>query len=1529
MGQRITGAKVKGTCRRFLAVFGGSMVLAVVALGGMAAPAQADLLGGTVNSLGALTGVPGTPASSLDAAFKESPANLAAALACPVVKGVAGVTSGVPVVGTVVDQLPTVICAVNILGYAYRTTYVRPDGTKVVRIFHALAGVPTLLDVTGDGVPDFTGTLTVSLTLNGISLNVTRLLLPASTPVSVEAVALDPATPQTYVGFGEDGTTSGTGGSWTTSINVFGIGGGSVDLGLGMNTSLGRPSTLGLLGEVLSGNTADAPTTTSRGDVFFTPVPSQLTTEIKVSQGRQEAIVTSPTPSTVNAHVNLITSSDEKDIDGTIDQLPTSVDVVHETQAGHETTTYTANAPVNQVNVDYHDHMGSTIPTAARFTANHVPTGLTLDQVAQTTSLTTAGGSVGSIFASVAELAADAAVGSTPPTPALPSTPDFAAYRESVAGFTAEAQFSGLVSAVYTASPVSATVTANTANEALLTYQKDIAGGPAKASVDITKIPSQVTVAMDPTGKVTYGASSDISSIVAKASNLPQFPTVPGGSQQLQNVGVTITGVPQALSGGMAANGELVFAAGTAAGGPAGDPQAGGLGSIGVTASSASAPALTIPGTPDYAAYRQDASGFNVAGQFSGLAKIDVLPTPLNATVTTNAANEALLTYEKDTAAGAAKASVDVNKIPSQVTVGMDPTGKVTYGASSDITSIVATASGLPQFPTVPGSSQQLQKVGIAITGVPQALSGGMAANGELVFAAGTAAGGPASDPQGGGLGSIGVTAASANAPALTIPGTPDYAAYRQDASGFGVAGQFSGLGKIDVLPTPLNATVTTNAANEALLTYERDTTAGAAKASLDINRIPSTVAVSMDPTGRIAYGASSDIGSIVATASGLPQFPTVPGTSQQLQNVGVTITGVPQALSGGMLANGELRFDAGTAAGGPAGDPDAAGLGAIEATASSASAPSPTIPGTASYAAFKQDDSGFAGHVKLGGPGGTPVVSHVDILPSPVDATIDSSALQQVGINADRNVGGRQLNVSGTLASTISELHLFQTNDSSGTSYELDSGGGAVQSFTLSGTAGGGALPHGVTSFGFGLHDVPPAAKVTIGSGASDLVSARFGAFDTGHNFVPGPIGEITASINGGSAPTSYTDSRGVAYTGTDGLRAALDSANNIINAGFDLHGLRGLSFGSQPFTQAGIDIDPARGRPMALGFSQQQASGPDLTATGIIDKLPANLTLKIQPSADVPIQYSAGGVINELEVQTNYGMSSGVPKAIVRVNSIPKNFTVCFRTDGQPPSCEPSNAFDAGNGNAHRLIGAAFETDQSANPSVHLDACFDSGNPCGTGTKELTVDVPNIPNTLEMEFGATAQVGSGPDFQATCIDPYNHFSLAHPIDSAENAASMIGCIASFPVTWLAAVIGGTGASAQAWMNTAGQPLNATAVYTDPVGGIFTQPVVLTFTLPTLSADRFYTDDAVTLGGGFTSTHSGTLACAGGGLNLATAIGIPVHSFDIGFLVDPINSIISDLNDLPDVDIPSIPTSVTFGGQSEPISFDLIPSFC
>jgi hypothetical protein len=1527
----------------FIAAVSGALVLALAAAAGVAAPAQADLLGGVGSALGGVTGVPGTPASSLNAAFTSSPANLVQALACPIAKGVAGVTSGIPGVSVVTDQLPTVICALNIVGYAYRTTYIQPNGTKLVRYFHALAGVPTLLDVNGDGVPDFTGTLTVSLTLNGISLNISRLLLPASSQVSIEAVALDPASPQTYLGFGEDGTPAGTAGTWTTSVNVLGIGGGTVDLGLGVSTglglaplsgvsvsaSLGVPPTLGLLGELLQGNTPDAPTTIDRGDVLFTPVPASFTTEIKLGQGRQEAIVTSTTPSTIVAHVNLITPGDEKDIDATVNQLPSSVDIVHQTQGGEETTTYTGNAQVNQVNVNYHDHQGMAIPVAAQFTATGVPTGITLDQTGQTTSLTTAGGPVARIFGSIAELAPGAPAGSTPPTPTLPGTPDFAAYRQNTAGFTAEAQFSGLTSAVYTASPLSATVTANTPNEALLTYENDTSSGVATASVDVNRIPSQVAVAIDPTGKLTYAANSDVSSIVATASGLPQFPAIPGSSQRLQNVGVTITGVPQALAGGMLASGELVFAAGTTAGGPASDPDAGGIGTIGVTASSASPPAVTIPGTPDYAAYRQTTGGFGVAAQFSGLAKIDVLPTPLDATVTTDAANEALLTYENDTGVGAAKASLDIKRIPAQVTVGMSPAGRVSYNASSDISSLVATASGLPGLPTVPGSGQQLENVGVSITGVPQALAGGMLAGGELAFAAGAAAGGPASDPDAGGIGTIGVTASSASPPALTIPATPDYAAYRQDGGGFGVAAQFSGLAKIDVLPTPLDATVTTDAANEALLTYESDTSSGQAKAALDINKIPAQVTVAMAPTGKLSYNASSDIGSITATASGLPQFPTVPGSSQQLQNVAVQIAGVPQALSGGMLAGGEVAFDAGTAAGGPVGDPDAAGLGSLDATASSTSAPTPTIPATASYAAFKQDDTGFAGHVHLGGPGGAPLVSHVAILPSPIDATVDSTALQQVGIDAERDVAGTQLDVKGTLVSTISQLHLFQTDDASGTSYELDSGGGNVQSFTLNGTAGGGALPRGVTSFDFGLHDVPPAAKVTIGSGASDLVSAQFGAFDSSHVFVPEPIGEITASINGGSAPSTYTDSLGTTYTGTDGLGVALDSANDIVDAGFDLHGLRGLSYGSTPYTQAGIDVDPASARPMALAFSQQQTTGPDKTASGIIDKLPPNLVLKLSPAGDVPIQYSAGAVIHELEVQTNYGASSGIPKAIVRVNSIPKSFTVCLRSDGMPPSCEPTNAFDTGAGAPDRIVGAAFETDQSANPSVHLEACLDAANPCASGTEDLKVDVPSIPKTIEMEFGATAQVGSGPGFEDTCITPYDNFSVDHPGDDIDNAASIVACIASFPAVWLADVVGGTGAEAQAWLNTGGEPLNASAVFTDPIGGIFTSPVVLTLTLPTLTADRFYTDDSLTVGGGFTSTNSGTLSCSGGGLKFASAIGIPEHDVDISDLVGPINDIIDAVDEIPEVDIPDLPTSITFGGVSEPISADLISGFC
>src|SRR3954447_17517251 len=101
------------------------------------------------------------PNDGLDQAFAGSPGLLLQQILCPLATAVGGVTTSLPGVGPILDQLPGIVCAIGVVGYVYRSTYLPPTGPPVVRYTRALAGVPTPIDVDGVGLPDFAGTITI------------------------------------------------------------------------------------------------------------------------------------------------------------------------------------------------------------------------------------------------------------------------------------------------------------------------------------------------------------------------------------------------------------------------------------------------------------------------------------------------------------------------------------------------------------------------------------------------------------------------------------------------------------------------------------------------------------------------------------------------------------------------------------------------------------------------------------------------------------------------------------------------------------------------------------------------------------------------------------------------------------------------------------------------------------------------------------------------------------------------------------------------------------------------------------------------------------------------------------------------------------------------------------------------------------------------------------------------------------------------------------------------------------------------
>lgn len=508
--------------RALVAVIAAAAVIA----GSLPAPAQADQLSIDISASVNIDvhldtpdgGGGGGGDDGLADAFGDSPTTLLQALLCPVVTGVASTTTGVPGIGPLVDALPPVVCALNVLGYVYRSTYLPPSGPPVVRYTKAVAGVPTTIDVDGNGLPDFTGTLSPNLTLNGITLLIQRgLFYPAANKVSIEAIAINPTTPDSYVGFGPDGTVAGTAKQWQAKLSVLGVSATAVDLGMDLKTS-SPPSSLTTIGEMFSGPDPDNPERIYRGAANFTPVPAVFSTRIKASQARQELITTS-TPSKLVAQVAVVNPGRRQKIDLTADQLPSSIDIVHTTGlGGEEKTTYDASAPIAKLSAKYEDKVGSDIATAAALDAWGIPVHLEFTQAGDKTSVGAGSGKIDRIQARFARGSDVEAL-----DPAL--TPFARYHRTTASKFTAALQLLDFKAASFNSSePYGGELEFATAPGFFpFVAQDDVTSTHVEGS--LSSLPAKTTISADLTnGQVTFdGHGTGISQIRLKATRPVPF----------------------------------------------------------------------------------------------------------------------------------------------------------------------------------------------------------------------------------------------------------------------------------------------------------------------------------------------------------------------------------------------------------------------------------------------------------------------------------------------------------------------------------------------------------------------------------------------------------------------------------------------------------------------------------------------------------------------------------------------------------------------------------------------------------------------------------------------------------------------------------------------------------------------------------------------------------------------------------------------------------------------------------------------
>jgi uncharacterized membrane protein len=620
---------------------------------------------------GATPALPG-PATSLSDAFSKSAPAFAQALLCPTANTVKTVTSTVPGVNTLTDQLANLLCAIGVVGYAYRTTYYPPAGPPQVRYYHALAGVPALLDVDGNGLPDFTGLVSTALTIPGIQLGITRIGIAESARVKVEAVFMDPFDPMTWVGVGEDGSLTGTAKYWRTAIGAFLSSGTSVDLELSLFAQYAPPS-LAAMGEAFFGGNPDAPTSIDAGTMSFAPVPVNFSTRLRIGPSSQQANITSTIPTTLSAHVQAIKPGNEKDVDVLIDQLPTSVEITHQTTNGHEIVNYSANAAIAHVLGAYHELAGTSILTAAQLDISDLPSALTFDQFDGKTVVNVPSGSIGLVEARYA-------TGQDVPASPAGTSPYVAFHRFSSSRLTAGLRFANLKSVSFDQTgPYVGDVVFSTAPGFIpLSFVDDVSG--ITATGHLSNLPAHITVTIDlANGKVVFdGHGTGIHEIAVSATkNAGTFFT------RASRIDLTIVDLPALDTINFKPDGTSASFTPSAP-----------IGSVSLLASDGTgAPAVS----GDYASYEDTPSLYRIYLQMLSIAGFSFATSPtLTATLKTGTSLPMTLFAHVADAALTHDLMFNgtIKNLPTTITVTADlDNGQLIYNASDTIDEIHVTAT--------------------------------------------------------------------------------------------------------------------------------------------------------------------------------------------------------------------------------------------------------------------------------------------------------------------------------------------------------------------------------------------------------------------------------------------------------------------------------------------------------------------------------------------------------------------------------------------------------------------------------------------------------------------------------------------------------------------------------------------------------------------------------------------------------------------------------------------------------------------
>lgn len=497
-------ASAKGSGRlRALALAAGC----AAAFGGLSAQAHAQGVEGVVaGAAETVEKAPGEAQRLLSG--EQGPLTTAANILCPSASGVDDLVqehlADTPI-GPLGAGLTSLVCSAGLLEFDFHTRWSRPGGGTVTRTTSATAGIPTPLNVDDDPEPDLTGTITLTGG-DDVALVVERVSgETADLPVAVEAVLTDTEMRvfgRRHLAFGYDAR----GDRAPDELNIAT----PVDTLLGPQgeyrfdlTQTGRGESIALIGALFDGDPVNR---TNPTDVRleYGASPDQASVRARV-RDEVNATLTTNRPGPAELSGRVVENGSEDTVVVGLHDLPSQLDLTFDGDAGK--VVYDASATMDRLTARL-DTAEPTFLNARHFEA-------TLLDLPQHVEITAGRGS--NDFA----LVADEPIGQID----LRARSENRAYPEVPAGeagaiFDATAGELGLALRVFGLRKIAATfdpvrIETDMEGGRVFTVDATLADG-TEADLTLDKLPAQLTLAIDAaTGTVTYGASDPMDRLAA------------------------------------------------------------------------------------------------------------------------------------------------------------------------------------------------------------------------------------------------------------------------------------------------------------------------------------------------------------------------------------------------------------------------------------------------------------------------------------------------------------------------------------------------------------------------------------------------------------------------------------------------------------------------------------------------------------------------------------------------------------------------------------------------------------------------------------------------------------------------------------------------------------------------------------------------------------------------------------------------------------------------------------------------------